>query len=251
MGEGAERTRVLITGAAGTVGTNLWKGWEAAGSYDLVLTDRHPIEASCSHVEVGDIADRDFVRRLCEGRDALVHLAYIPHRPLADVTDIGVTMQLFEAAWAAGVQTIVYASSNSATGTNEQDISPPRMSTGDQFRPGSWYGAQKCMAEMAGSYLAAREGMRFVSIRIGTFTGGDQPSDLRQCTTLLTPRDALQLFTRAIDYDGPVRYLITYGTSGNHSGHQLGFLDLTDAVEVLGYQPQDNLIRDHAHRFTD
>ncbi|MBT3343718.1 MAG: NAD(P)-dependent oxidoreductase [Gemmatimonadetes bacterium] len=248
---GADRPRVLITGAAGAVGQNLWKGWEEAGCYDLTLTDARPIQDSASRVEIGDIADRDLVCRLCEGQDVLVHLAYIPYKPLADVTDIGVAMQLFEAASAAGVKRIIYASSNAAIGMNEYQIRPPRFSTGDQFRPGGWYGAQKCMAEMAGRYLSSYEGIRFISIRIGTFTGGSEPVDLRQCTTLLTPRDGLQLFTRAIDYDGPVKCLITYGTSGNHSGHQVGFLDISEAVEILGYEPQDNMIRDHAHRFAD
>ena len=245
------KKRVLVTGAAGSVGTNLWKGWEQAGCYELTLTDHRPIKGSTSRAEVGDIADRDLVTRLCEGQDVLVHLAYIPHKPLADVTDIGVAMQLFEAASAAGVHTIIYASSNAAIGMNEFQRSPPLHSTGEHFRPASWYGAQKCMAEMAGKYLSAREDVRFVSIRIGTFTGGSEPQDHRQCTTLMTPRDSLQLFTKAIDYEGPVKYLITYGTSGNHSGHQITWLDLTDAMEILGYEPEDNLIRDHAHRFAE
>ena len=114
-----DRPRVLITGAAGSVGRNLWQGWEAAGCYDLTLTDRQQIEGSNSRMEIGDIADKDLVCRLCEGQDVLVHLAYIPHKPLADVTDIGVAMQLFEAASAAGVKRIIYASSNSAIGMNE------------------------------------------------------------------------------------------------------------------------------------
>lgn len=247
----AEKKRVLITGAAGSVGSALWKGWAEQDRYELTLTDHREIKKSSARVEPGDIADREHVRKLCAGQDALVHLAYIPHTPMAEVTDIGVSMQLFEAACEAGVQTIIYASSNSATGMNEQEISPPRFSTGDQFRPNSWYGAMKCMAEMAGSYLVTAHAMYFVSIRIGTFTGGYEPSDLRQCTTLLTPRDAVQLFGLAIDYEGAEKFLITYGTSGNYSGHQVGFLDISGAVEILGYQPQDNLIKEHMHKFSN
>ena len=35
--------RVLITGAAGTVGTALWKAWEEQGTYTLTLMDINPI----------------------------------------------------------------------------------------------------------------------------------------------------------------------------------------------------------------
>ncbi len=245
----ANKKRVLITGAAGTVGSALWQAWQDQNRYTLTLTDHREITAPSARIELGDIADREHVRKLCADQDALVHLAYIPHAPLADVTDIGVSMQLFEAACEAGVKTIVYASSNSAIGMNEHQFSPPRFSTGDQFRPNSWYGAMKCMAEMAGSYLGNMHDMHFVSIRIGTFTGGYEPSDLRQCTTLLTPRDAVQLFGLAVDYEGPVKFIITYGTSGNYSGHQLGFLDISSAVEILGYRPQDNLIKGHQYKF--
>ena len=91
--------------------------------------------------------------------------------------------------------------------------------------------------------------MRFISIRIGTFSGTSEPNGIRHCSTLLTPRDCVQLFERAVDYDGPVKYLITYGRSANSDGYQQSFLDISGAVEVLGYQPQDNLVKTHLHKF--
>ena len=74
-------------------------------------------------------------------------------------------------------------------------------------------------------------------------------SGIRHCSTLLTPRDCVQLFGLAVDYNGPVKYLITYGRSANSDGYQQSFLDISGAVEVLGYQPQDNLVKTHLYKY--
>lgn len=249
-----QKRRILITGAAGKVGSTLWNAWEKEDKYALTLMDIKEIEGAKSRVERGDIRDYARMRELCKSQDVLVHLAYVSQQQMGkepgEVTDIGASMLLFEAAREGGVRKIVYASTNHVTGWNERLSSPPRFSTGDQFRPDGWYGAMKGMAEIAGRYLVDAHEMRFTSIRIGSFSGKYEPSGLRHCSTLLTPRDCAQLFGLAVDYEGPVKYLITYGTSGNTAGYQLGFLDISPAVEVLGYKPQDNLIKRHLHEFS-
>lgn len=247
------KQRVFITGAAGTVGTTLWQAWEKQDLYTLTLMDINPIENSTSRVERADIRDYAAMQELCQEQDVLVHLAYIRQDSLGkvpgEVSDIGASMNLFEAARECGVQKIVYASTNHVSGWNERLSSPPRFSTGDQFRPDGWYGAMKGMAEIAGRYLVDAHDMRFISIRIGSYNGTYEPNGLRHCSTLLTPRDCVQLFSLAIDYDGPVKYLITYGRSANTDGYQQGYLDISGAIEVLGYQPEDNLIKSHLHKF--
>lgn len=247
------KQRVLITGAAGKVGSALWHAWEKQDTYTLTLMDINPIEGAMSRVEQADIRDYASMKELCEGQDVVVHLAYVRQdslgKVLGEVSDIGASMALFEAAREGGVQKIVYASTNHVSGWNERLCSPPRFSTGAQFRPDSWYGAMKGMAEIAGRYLVDAHGMRFISIRIGTFNGTSEPNGIRHCSTLLTPRDCVQLFGLAVDYDGPVKYLITYGRSANSDGYQQSYLDISAAVKVLGYQPQDNLVKTHLHKF--
>lgn len=247
------KKRVLITGAAGTVGSTLWKAWEQQDIYTLTLMDINPIESSKSRVEQSDIRDYAEMQELCKEQDILVHLAYIRQNSLGkvpgEVSDIGASMNLFEAAREGGIQKIVYASTNHVSGWNERLSKPPRFSTGDQFRPDGWYGAMKGMAEIAGRYLVDAHNMRFISIRIGSFNGTYEPNNMRHCSTLLTPRDCVQLFTLAVDYDGPVKYLITYGRSANSDGIQQSYLDISGAVEILGYEPQDNLIETHLHKF--
>ena len=247
------KQRVLMTGAAGTVGTALWEAWEEQDGYTLTLTDINPIAEATSRVVQADIRDYAAMRELCYDHDVLVHLAYIRQDSLekdpSEVSDIGASMNLFEAAREGGIQKIVYASTNHASGWNERLGSPPRFSTGDQFRPDGWYGAMKGMAEIAGRYLVDAYDMRFISIRIGTFNGTYEPEGIRHCSTLLTPRDCVQLFGLAVDYDGPVKYLVTYGRSANSDGYQQSYLDISGAVEVLGYQPEDNLVKTHLQKF--
>ena len=173
------KQRVLITGAAGTVGTALWKAWEEQGTYTLTLTDINPIADANSRVVIADIRDYAAMQALCREQDVLVHLAYIrqdsPVKVPGEVSDIDASMNLFEAAREGGIQKIVYASTNHVSGWNERLNSPPRFSTGDQFRPDGWYGAMKGMAEIAGRYLVDAHGMRFISIRIGSFNGTYEP----------------------------------------------------------------------------
>ncbi len=77
------------------------------------------------------------------------------------------------------------------------------------------------MAEIAGRIFAHVYDRRFIGIRIGTFDKGrTEPEHLRECSTLLAPVDAVQLFRLAVDYEGPERFLITYGASENvYGGH--------------------------------
>jgi uronate dehydrogenase len=247
------KPRVLLTGAAGNVGSALRSSWEAADRFELTLTDVRPFEDAKARVEIGDIRDAELTRRLCANQDALVHLSYLGASNAGadttdELTDIGLSMRLFRQAGEAGVSKIVYASTNHVSGMNETLYSPPRFCTADMQRPDGWYGAMKGMSEIAGRYLSDAFDLRFISIRIGTFTGNDEPEILRLCSTLLTPRDGAQLFGLAVDYKGPEKFLVTYGTSGNSEGEHRSFLDISPAVEILGYRPQDNCMK-HRHRF--
>src|ERR1700742_3642200 len=97
--------RVLITGAAGRIGSVLREG---LSDFELRLTDR----------EV-DVADLDAVRASVEGVDAVVHLAAEPNEASFDVIagpNLHGAYNVFEACRRAGVSRVVFASSNHATG---------------------------------------------------------------------------------------------------------------------------------------
>lgn len=248
------KKKVVLTGACGRVGSALWPAWEAENRYDLTLVDLNPIAGARSKVEVGDLRDHDFARRICAAQDVLISLAYVRDtnvgEPEGGMTDIGMQMQLFEIAHRAGVGKIIYASSNHASGWNEKISDPPVFSTVDQINPDGWYGAMKCMAEAAGKYLVNVCDRRFIAFRIGTFHDTSEPESLRRCSTLLAPADAVQLFTLAIDYEGPEKFVLAYGASENVHGEHVGFLDLSDAKRILGYKPEVNMMS-FRHKFAD
>src|SRR5690242_648610 len=68
---------VLITGAAGRIGSSLTR--DLAGRYSLSLTDvRPPADPRGNPFAEADIADLDAMCRLCQGVDTIVHLAADP-----------------------------------------------------------------------------------------------------------------------------------------------------------------------------
>ena len=106
------------------------------------------------------------------------------------------------------------------------------------------------MAEAAGKYLVNVCTRRFIAFRIGTYHGTSEPESLRRCSTLLAPVDLIQLFTLAVDYEGPEKFVIAYGSSENTHGEHVGFLDLSDAKEILGYKPEVNMMS-FRHKFEE
>ena len=93
------KPRVVITGAAGNVGTTLWQAWEAEEIYELTLSDVQPIDRTRSRTEIGDVFDLGFMRTICQNQDVLVHLAFFrgeDSAPDSDrMSDIGMTLALF------------------------------------------------------------------------------------------------------------------------------------------------------------
>jgi nucleoside-diphosphate-sugar epimerase len=112
--------RVLVTGAAGVLGSRLVgrlaaAGWEVRG---LVMPGdplRARIDGLCEIVE-GDLSDRAALARACAGVELVYHLAAVILSPdpgiFARVNRDG-TANVVEAAVAAGVRHFVYVSSAS------------------------------------------------------------------------------------------------------------------------------------------
>jgi len=109
---------VLITGASGNIGSKLRAAWKE--KYDLVLIDR-AAEPDDSEVIVADLAefDDEWIGEF-HGVDTVVHLAANPdefstweelERPNLDAL-----CNVFHAAALAGVERLVFASSNHAMG---------------------------------------------------------------------------------------------------------------------------------------
>ncbi|NED99441.1 NAD-dependent epimerase/dehydratase family protein [Phytoactinopolyspora halotolerans] len=110
--------RVLLTGATGNVGTSLIEALAAdAGVEEIVAVARRaPEDWAPDKVRFVPMDVRsDGLVELCRGMDAVVHLAWAfqpTHGPVKtwDVNVVG-SINVFEAAAAAGVDAVVYASS--------------------------------------------------------------------------------------------------------------------------------------------
>lgn len=180
--------RVLITGAAGRIGSLLAArlpalGWQVTGCD--VAGDWHQ----------GDICDLASMARLCAGQDVVMHLAGAPNAAKGwdDVSRLNVegTRCVLEAARRAAVRRVVHASSIHVVGA---------LPWGTPFgpdlplSPSGLYGATKIAGEaLCRTY--ALMGLATTAVRICSFRAA--PQDAREQVTWLGHDDCVRLFDRA------------------------------------------------------
>ena len=214
---------IAVTGAAGGIGSILARDLDR----ELRLLDIRPAPG-CELLDVRDLAA---VEEKFRGVGAVIHLGAIPtEAPFDDILDHNLrgTYNVLEAARRCGVRRVVFASSNHVTGMYGRS---DRIGPEDPIRPDTHYGVSKAFGEALGRLYAEKWGVSVVCIRIGTCI--ERPLDTRHLSTWLSPRDAVALFTAAVD--APVVFSIVYGMSANTRG----WWDLASA-RALGYQPRDN-----------
>ena len=226
---------VLITGAAGAIGSCLREGLRALVTR-LVLTDVSPLDPTGNERFVqADLSDRSAVRRAADGVDAVVHLGAIPTEASFDDLlgpNIIGTFNVFEAARQAGAKRVVFASSTHATGFYPAG---ERLTGREAARPDTLYGVTKAYGEALGSLYADKFGLEVICIRIGWFT--ERPRHVSGLATWLSPADAVRLFAACLSAPS-VGFQVVYGASANT---RLTW-DLSPARR-LGYEPQDDAER--------
>jgi uronate dehydrogenase len=223
---------VLITGAAGDVGTHLRR--ELAGRYNLRLSDVKPIANLHPGEEFlrADLASIDELDPVTRGVDAIVHLGgYSVEGAWETILPANIvgTYNLFEAARRNGVKRVLFATSNHAVGFYRRDETIDHRV---YPRPDSRYGVSKVFGEALGSLYADKYGMEVFNMRIGNVN--PRPIDKRRLSIWISPRDLAQLVTIGIEHP-EIRFEIVYGVSGN----QRSWYDNANA-ERLGYRPQDD-----------
>jgi FlaA1/EpsC-like NDP-sugar epimerase len=186
--------RVLITGAGGSIGSELVRQISDLApaaialvensefnlySIDMELSKRHPnLEREAL---IGDIRDRLRIDRiLAETKPELVfHAAALKHVPMVEAnmlegltTNVLGTMNVADAARAAGVATFV------------------QISTDKAVNPTNVMGASKRMAESYCQAIDLEGGTRFVTVRFGNVLG--------------STGSVVELFRKQISEGGPV-----------------------------------------------
>lgn len=225
--------RILITGASGRIGTSL-RSLLARDGRTLVLTDIvEPAEPAVAGEEFtrAEITDISALTTLAAGADLVVHLGGHPIEAewerILD-TNINGTRTVFEAAYRAGVQRVLFASSVHAVGfASVADASRAEVL---HARPDTYYGVSKAAGEAIGSLYADRFGMTVVSARIVQFN--DEPTEARSLGMWFAPDDMARLVEAAAVLDRPGNHIV-WGVSRNTRG----WLPLA-AGERIGFSPE-------------
>lgn len=231
--------RVLVTGAAGSIGRVVTAGLAEHG-HDIVGLDLVPApdgtalawhEADCAD---GDAVAAVFAALSTRGRlDAVVHLAGVPGErslPVELTSHVVTTAALLDAMVAHGVPRIVYASSNHAVGRTPRadgDLTERALP-----RPDTYYGVAKVAAEALLRLFVDRHGIDAVACRIGSFL--EQPTSVRSLSTWLSRADGVRMVEAALTAPAP-GYAVLYGVSANTRG----WWDL-EPGRRLGYEPEDD-----------
>lgn len=172
---------VLVTGGRGFVGRAVCKLLQREG-YRVIALDQAPSAEELPDAPVAgrevhcDISDAAQLPSVFEGEriDTIVHLAAIlptvAQRDPLRTTHVNVdgSLHLLEMARQFGVRRVVFGSSLSVYGTF-----PPQESVAETHRalPEDLYGAAKLYVERMGEAYRNRDGLEFVSLRIGRVVG--------------------------------------------------------------------------------
>ncbi len=203
--------KILVTGGAGFIGSNLVAKLLAEGHQIVVVDDfndfyapevkRANLAPVLSQVVLheADIRDAGAMEKIVAegGFDSIIHLAAragvrpsIREPKLYIDTNITGTFNLLEAARKAGVQRFVCASSSSVYGVLKEAPFHERLCLNQTISP---YAATKLAGEQLCSNYSHLYGMRTINLRFFTVYGPSQRPDL-----------AIHKFTRAIDEGRPI-----------------------------------------------
>lgn len=278
------KRKVVVTGAAGYIVTRMLD--EFRQRYDLRLLD--VTRRTADGVEIPDIElvdltdrDRDAYRAHFRGADAVVHCAFVrvgerngppgtgaedgPAKFQAELTNVQLAFNIYQAAVEEGVRRVVVCSSNHAADYYE------RLIWADQFNvvteamktlSDNYYGwAKEAYEDLGFVFATGRENggqkLANVQLRIGRpremdtdeIWAGGLKRVRRALGAYLSQRDQVQLFVKAIeteniDDEHGIPFQIVYGISDND--HK--FWSIAHARRVLGYAPQDNSAVKYADR---
>jgi uronate dehydrogenase len=242
--------RVLITGAAGFIGSRLVP--YLSPRFDLVLGDLHPSDAPGGRrVDVTRLAD---VEEACRGCDAVIHLAIASGFEGEDEDDafnelrfdinVRGTWHVLEAAVRQGVRRVVYTSSLTVVwGYGPGDYVGPDA----EARPVGTYAVTKHLGEVLARDYHARYGIEAVCLRIAKPVDTDDPTSRARP---IRPQwiafpDLCRAFERALAAPG-IGYEIVH-VVGESSARRW---DLSKAERALGYHPECRL-EELGYRFSE
>lgn len=241
--------RILITGAAGAIGT-LLRAELARPDRELVLLDLAPLPephaGEAAHTIAASVEDLDALLAAAEGADAIIHLAGLATGGHAwdDYVRVNLTgtYNVLEAARRAGVPRVLYASSNHAVGFTSRPSGASQVPATLAPRPDSLYGVGKVAGEALCSLYHDRHGIDALCLRIGSCR--PEPNDRRCLWSWLSYPDTVRLVEAALSTPAP-GFRIVWGVSANTRRWWS-----LDEGRAIGYEPRDDA-EDHLSQILD
>ncbi len=244
MSEQAQQPkRVLVTGSTGAIGGPVAQ-WLLSRGHSVRGFARHPSPDLQDYV-VGDLSDRDAVRRAVEGMEVVVHLGAYPND--ADFIDVLLEpnvrglYHICDAAREFGVQRLSLASTLQTV--NGHDSSRATIRIEDGPAPTNHYALTKVWAEEMGKMYARVHGMSVINVRIGWLPRNPKEADgLKSAEqgpdVFFSHADAQRFYERVVESPtpGPGEAVTVFAISNPAHKERL---DLEPARRILGYQPQD------------
>lgn len=226
---------VLLTGPGGRIGPHILPTFHQ--QFDLKILDRRPIEGEPETI-VADLSQIETLAAAMQGCDTVVHLAATSDEApfveeLVPNNVIGL-YNVFEAARAAGVKRVVFASTVQAIGFHAHGHT---VQDTDLPRPVSLYGVTKAMGETMGRYYHDKFGLEFIAVRIGWFLDYDHERlKLGHANAIwLSPRDAASFLAQCVTAEN-IGYAIVHATSKTTFER----MSLAPARDYLGWEPEDS-----------
>ncbi len=235
-----EFERILITGAAGSLGSHLRRGLAHLADR-MRLADIKPMGPAAPNEELFeiDLSDRAATFELVRDCDAILHFAGHPREQSFDeiITDtLPAAYNIYEGARLHGVKRVIYASSIHAVGFERVEDVPD---TRGRHRPDTFYGLTKTFTEDLASLYWDKFGVESVCLRICSCF--PEPRDRRMLWSWLSFGDCVRLCEAALTAPR-VGFSVIYGTSNNaaravsnrHASH-------------IGFRPADSADAFRAH----
>ena len=220
--------RILVTGAAGQVGSTVARGLRPR--HQVRGHDRVPMPELDDTI-VSDLSDLDAVLEATRGMDGVAHIGGLPggdEWESIHQSNIVGTYNVFEACRRNGVKRVAFASRVGVFGqfprgiTLTVDIAPT---------PVGFYTISKVFGESIAYSYSREHDMGCVCVRIGSFTlQRDQPEHPLH----LSHGDCLRVFEQALVHPG-VTFAVVFGVSDSN----WPLYDLEHGRQTIGYYPQD------------